>query len=97
MSANALTQAQAHARKADLLGKVAQGFVKLLFTRYLFGNIELPADLAGCVKQRDVQPAPRCRGGKRQPGRARAHHRNAFAHQCRGFDHQGFMAGARVD
>ena len=93
----ARVQAQVHALQLDLAPVVAQGFVKLLLARHLLGDVELPADFAGGIEQRDPVPTPGCRGGKGQPRRPGADHGDA-ARLRGGFDGQHrLVAGARVD
>ena len=67
-----MIQFKRHARDVDHPPVVTQRFVKFFFAGDLFGDIKLPANLAMCIKQRDLMPA--CGGvdGKRQSCRARA-------------------------
>ena len=46
-------QAQLHAGAFQFAVEVTQGFREFLLARYTLGDIELAADLAGRVKQRD--------------------------------------------
>ena len=65
--ADKLVKPKLDARQIDHPAVVAQGFIELLFAGDLFGDIKLPANFTGGIKQRHAVPA---RGGihrKRQP------------------------------
>ena len=91
-----LVQLQRHAGELDLLVEVAQGFIKLFFTRHLFGDVELTTNLTIGIKKRHVQPAAGGGGGKGQTGRSCAHYRDALFAGRRCLDHEGLVAGAWV-
>ncbi len=94
---NAGVQMQGDAQFFDHARKVAQGFGKLLLARHPLGQIELPADFAAGFIDGHAVAALRGFGGKGQPCRASAHHRQ-IAHNARRLrHHQRFMAGARID
>ncbi len=93
----ALAQIELDAALLQPLGKVAQGFVKLLLARDLLGEVELAADFARLIEQAHLMAALGGITGKRQPGGTGAHHR-----QLLGLGHPakrqlGLEAGARVD
>ena len=70
--------------------------MELFLTRYLLGQVELPTDLIGRIKQGDRMPALGSHRGVGQPGRACAHYRNILGLRRRTPLDHGLVTGARV-
>jgi len=51
-------QALLDASQFELAREIAQGLVELLLARDALGEVELPADLAGGIEQRDLMATP---------------------------------------
>ena len=77
LGADARVELELDAGELDLAAEEAQRLVELFLARYLLGDVELAADLAGGVEQRHVEAALGRGGGKAQAGRAGADHRDA--------------------
>ena len=80
----------------QLMSEIAQGLVKLLLARDLFGVVELAADFSGLLDQRHRMAALAQRAGTCHARRAGTDHGNAFA-RGNGLGAQfGFVTGAGV-
>ena len=76
--ADKVIQLQGHASHVDHPAVVAQGFIEFFFAGDLFGDIKLPANLAMCVKQRDVMSACGGINGEGEARRTRTDNRQIF-------------------
>ncbi|MNN25101.1 hypothetical protein D3C81_1385570 [compost metagenome] len=90
-------QAHVHAGINEAMTEVAQRLVELLLAGDALGHIELAADLAGRIEQRDVVTTLGRHRGAGQTGRTGTDHRHALGCGGRAVDQFGFMCGARID
>ena len=93
---NALTEFDRHGILLEHRTVVAQGLVKLFLARHLLGQVELPTDLIGRIKQSHGMPTFRGHGRISESGRPCAYHPNILS-RCRRapLDH-GLVTGARI-
>ena len=90
-------QLQLNAQLLNHFAVIAQRLVKLFLARHQLGEVELPANLVGGIKQRHLMAALGGDGGIGQTGRTGANHRDGLRRLRRLICQQGFMTGARID
>ena len=88
---------QLHRMQFQHATKIAQGFVKLFFTRNLLSVVKLAAYLVRLIKQMHFMAALCSIHTKRQASRACANHGNFFTAGCRGKIKLSLVAGTRVN
>ncbi|MNV37256.1 hypothetical protein D3C71_1287690 [compost metagenome] len=90
-------QTHFHAGINEAMAEVAQRLVEFFLARNTLGHIELTADLAGGIKQRDVMTTLGRHRRAGQTGRACTDYGHALGRGGRVINQFGFMRGARVD
>ncbi|MNV53095.1 hypothetical protein D3C71_1452230 [compost metagenome] len=79
------------------MAEIAQRLVEFFLARDALGDIELPADLAAGIEQRDRVATLGSHGRASQPGRPGADHGDPARGGGRAVDQLGLVHGARVD